>query len=370
MNTTIEIISKKKNIPFDFWKNPKVSSMYENSLIHFDNMDNYLIQEIYQNESTLLSSGYLVSYRGNIYAVTCYHGVKDCYEFSTNLNKTKLKLNLYFEIADFDMAILTFEKDINETTEIIKNYNIIDIFSIATEIPDINNNIKLNNMKSKIINYCEGQNGNELFTTIPQICIERPIELEKSKVFGVSGSPCFLKKKYIGQVFSYNLVKDLINIIPAYCLKYAFMFMLPNKIHFLKSLLIDGDLCKIKDDGEKLISAYKINKSNQIEYNIFEEDKKFTLKKNMIIYEIDKNEFNTDGNIFFKDMNIFVSPCVYILLNNHKKYFEIKGYEFSSGNYDKFNVIIEPINLINNMIFTINGHKKIIIYKNSCNLII
>ena len=92
MNTTIEIISKKKNIPFDFWKNPKVSSMYVNSLIHFDNMDNSLIQEIYQNDSILLSSGYLVSYRGNIYAVTCYHSVKDCYEFTTELNKTKLKL--------------------------------------------------------------------------------------------------------------------------------------------------------------------------------------------------------------------------------------------------------------------------------------
>jgi hypothetical protein len=365
MNTTIEIISKKKNIPFDFWKNPKVSSMYENSIIHFDNLDNSLIQEIYQNESSFLSSGYLVSYRGNIYAVTCYHGIKNCYEFSTTLNKTNLNLKIYFECVEFDIAILAFEKDINDTSEVIKNYNVIDIFTISTEIPELNTKIKLNTMNSKFLNYIEGQNGNELFTTIPQIIIERPSELKTSKVFGVSGSPCFLKKTYIGQVFSYNMVKDVINVIPSYCLKYIFMFMIPNKITNLKTILLDGDLCKIKEDSEKLISAYKMNKSNQIDYSVYDkEDKHFNFKKNSIIYEIDKLEFNNEGKIYFKDMNVHVSPYVYVLLNNHKTYFEIKGYDFIGGNYEKFDIIIEPTNLINNMIFTINGHKKIVIYKN------
>ena len=89
MINNISIESKKKEIPFDFWKHPKFNnfnSSCNNIIINFDNYNNNFIDEIYKNESVSVSNGFLVNYRDNIYVITCYHGIKNGFENKILIN--------------------------------------------------------------------------------------------------------------------------------------------------------------------------------------------------------------------------------------------------------------------------------------------
>ncbi len=367
MINNISIESKKKDIPFDFWKHPKFNnfnSSCNNIIINFDNYNNNFIDEIYKNESVSVSNGFLVNYRDNIYVITCYHGIKNGFENKILINNYEYFLKPFINILEFDLAIFTINNFNLENKE--KN-NIINIHDIDTKIPEINTKIKIitnkNTINTKIVNISESDIGNQTFSIIPQIHVKNN-KKKLSDLFGISGSMCIdNKNNLIGYVFSLNPDENTINIIPSYCLKYVFTYIVPNNIKYLKSININGNLCSIYDDIKTTTSyAYKINKTENIEYKD-NKNKYFNFKKGMLICEIDNNILDENGKIYFDLIGIPISIKTYILLNN-KDLINIKGYETLNGKYNSFEINIEPENLMDYMIFSLEGHNKIVIYKN------
>jgi len=363
----IQIISTRRNIPFDFWKHPKISDLKINSLnnviIHFDNLNNSFVQELYQNICINNSNGYLVHYRNNIYAITCYHGVKNCYKFKAIFQDKEYKLSKFIQVPEFDTAIFKVE-NINYDSDFISEFNIIDITSLNTIVPKLNSKIIVNSFKNnfvtKVVDYIEADSGSQFFTSIPQISINRNSKMKD--IFGLSGSACYEENKFIGHIFSYNSDNDCINLIPAFCLKYIFTNNMLFEKNNLKCILIEGNICKIKEE-DKTLCAYKIDKVSIVEYKTLT-DKGFNFKKNSLVFEFDNLPINENGKIYFEQMGMFISPQCYSLLNNHKESFNVKGYELITGNYSLFENNIKPVNLLENLIFSHDGHNKILIYKN------
>jgi len=357
------IESLKRDVPYDFWKNSGINSISENNkIIDLYNLDPQVIISNFENKSINKSEGYFILSEGNIYIVTCYHGVKDCYENNIVLDSLKYPLNLVFNIPEFDMSIFTS----NLPRELISNIH--DISVIKTNLPKINEKIKIINnkkiIKTKVKEIIEEDTGSNFFTSITQICVNRTKDI--NTLFGLSGSPCYNEEdELIGHVFSYNPDTNNINILPSYCIKYVFDYMLPNKINQLKRILFDGKLCKIyNDELNEFNYAYKIEKSNNVEYKVLGQDNIYVFKKNMMIISIDNNKLNNEGKIYFDKLDTFISPEIYVLLNNNKKSFKLAGYEHVNGNYSYIEINLEPANILEYMVFSENTHNKIMIYKN------
>lgn len=361
---TVKIISIRRDIPFDFWKHPRIhnikNSSFNNVLIHFDNLDNSFVRELYQNDVMNISNGYFVYDRGYLYVITCYHGIKNCYANKIIFEDKEYILNKCIEVPEFDTAV--FKIDISVSEELVSKYGFIELNKIDMKVPNIKENVKIYSneyvIKTKVLDIIEGDSGNYTFATIPQISLKK-IKNFKS-LFGLSGSACYTDK-FIGHIFSYNSTSNTVNIIPAYCVKYIFTYMIPNNIKFLKSIIIEGNISKIKED-DKTMHAYKIDKNLPIEYKT--EEKNYNFKKNSLIFEFDKMPISESGKIYLEQMNILVTPQVYVLLNNEKEFFQVKGYELVNGNYSVFETKISPVTLIDNLIFSPKGHFKILIYKN------
>jgi hypothetical protein len=361
---TVKIISIHRDIPFDFWKHPRIhnikNSGFNNVLIHFDNLDNSFVHELYQNDIMNISNGYFVYDRGYLYVITCFHSIKNCHINKAIFEDKEYILNKCIEVPEFDTAVFKIDISINE--ELISKYNFIELNKLDTIVPNIKEDVKIHShesiIKTKVLDIIEGDSGNDTFATIPQISLKKTKDFKS--LFGLSGSACYTDK-FIGHVFSYNGESNYVNIIPAYCLKYIFSYMLMGNIKFLKSIILEGNICKIKED-DKTMHAYKIDKNLPIEYKT--EEKSYNFKKGSLIFEFDKMPISESGKIYFEQMNIFVTPQVYTLLNNQKENFQVKGYELVTGNYSIFETKIVPINLIDNVIFSSKGHYKILIYKN------
>jgi hypothetical protein len=353
----------KKDTPFDFWKHPKInnSDKSQNALIHFDNLDNSLINEIYQNECVLSSNCFLIRYRTDIYVITCRHSILGCFKYEIEIEKKKYQLSKIIDIPEFDTSILKINKDLN-----LDKYDIIDITDLDCKINDINKiSICCHNkvVTTNFIKTIENDIGNEFFTVIPQICLEVK---NKNNIFGLSGSPCFNSiKKFIGHVFSYDDNNTSINIIPAYCLKYIFTELIPKSIIKLKTVNIEGSICSIFDDiTNKNLNAYRIKKNISIDYKIYDSEKSFNFRENMLITKINDLLINKEGCVFLNKMNIYITPQTYVLLNNNLDYIKIDGYELIDGNYSEFTVNIIPEILLNHMLFSEYGNSKVVIYKN------
>jgi hypothetical protein len=371
MNNPIYIKATKIDIPFDYWKHPKINNINLNSrnnaMIYFDNLNNSLIRELYQNESVNSSNGFLLEYRNIIYITSCLHGVKDCYNIKLVIDDHTIDLNIVYGSEEFDLVFMTPKEDI---TEIIKKYNInvINFNDLNTQIPKIKKARIITNKQSyetKIKDICEEDSGNTNFTIIPQINLV--LKKQISNLFGISGSPCYSNDTFLGYVFSYNPDTNEIKVIPSYCVKYALEYMMPRNIKFLKTIVLDtsGSICSIYDNEKDIKNnAYKINEPKTIEYKEHTKDKLYSLKKNTLIFEIDNLKLNTDGKIYFEKMDIYLSPNVYILLNNDKDYFNFKGYELVNGNYNDFSINLYPIVPLDFMVFSPNNRNKIVVYKN------
>ena len=106
------IVAKKRDIPLDYWKHTKINT--HRDIIHFDNLANSLIQEIYKNESINTSNGIIINYKRKIFIVTCYHGIKDTYDIKIKINDMMYNLNKVFDMPDFDLSIMKFENDIKD----------------------------------------------------------------------------------------------------------------------------------------------------------------------------------------------------------------------------------------------------------------
>jgi hypothetical protein len=359
----------KIDVPFDYWKHPKINNIHQdrnNAMINFDNLNNSLIREIYQNESVNSSNGFVIQYRADLYIVTCLHGIKDCYNITVQIDKEdEIELKIVYGSEEFDLAIL---KPSNDITEIIKKYNInvIDFNCITTVIPKQGKVRIITNRttyETKIKNVCEEDSGNNNFMIIPQITLT--LRKDLVTLFGLSGSPCFVNDDFIGYIFSYNPTDNELKLIPTYCIKYALEFMIPKQIKNLKTIILDNSVCSIYDSEKDIKNnACKINESKLIEYKEKNKDKYFSFKKNTLIFEIDNIKVNEEGKIYFDKMNTYLSPNVYILLNNQQEYFNFKGYELVNGNYDTFDIDLYPILPLDFMIFSHNNHNKIVVYKN------
>jgi hypothetical protein len=368
------IKSVKKEIPFDFWKHAKFNDLDKTQIshishIHLNKLDNTLVDEIYQKESILSSNCFLVRYRSEIFVITCRHSIHECYKYEIIIEKKPYELNKIIDIPEFDTTVL---KIINISKDLeLEKYDIIDINTLDCKVDDIKKILICSHNKSININFLkiiENDVGNESFAVIPQICLEIK---KKSNNFGLSGSPCFDSKKgFIGHVFTYDDCNTSINIIPAYCLKYIFTELLSKSIIKLKTINIEGtnssnvSLCSIYDDDTKLnLNAYKIKKTNHIEYKLYGLEKTFHLKENMLITKIDNLPINKEGKVLFDTLNTYLMPQTYILLNNNLDYIKIDGYELIDGNYSAFSVNIIPEVLLNHMLFS-EFDNNIIIYKN------
>ncbi len=363
----------KKDIPFDFWKHPRISNNYDktqhSTIIHFDNLDNSLINDIYQNESILTSNCFLVSNKNEIYVVTCRHSVFECFKYDIIIDKKSYNLTKVFDIPEFDTTILKIDDNHSCSNINFEKYKIIDIDKLDCNI-SINQIEKLyirSHNKSINVNFLktiENDVGNETFTVIPEICLK--VKSKITNIFGLSGSPCVdSENKFIGHVFSYDDNNSSINIIPAYCLKYIFNEIMPKSIDRLKTIVIEGSICSIYDDTNNInLNAYKIKKTNSIDYKIYESEKSFVFKEKMLVTKINNLEINKEGNIFFDKINMFISPQSYVLLNNDLEYLKIDGYDMIDGNYSEFTVNIIPEILINYMPFSQYNNKNVVVYKN------
>lgn len=363
INPIIESI--KREVPFDFWKNSGINTILDdNKIIDLYNLDEQLINSSFESKSINTSEGYFVLNEGNIYIVTCYHGIKDCYYNNILLENTKYPLNLVFNIPEFDMSVFTVS---NLSRDLIK-CKIHDITLVKTVLPKVEEKIKLVNnkkiIKTKVKEIIEEDTGSNFFTSITQICVNRTKDI--TNLFGLSGTPCYNKDdEFIGHVFSYNPDTNNINILPSYCLKYVFEYIIPNKVKQLNRIIFDGKLYKIyNDELNEFNHAYKIEKSNNVEYKIYGQDNSYVFKKNMMIISIDNNKLNNKGKIYFDKLDTFVSPEIYVLLNNNKKFFKLAGYEHLNGNYSYIEINLEPTNILDYMVFSENTHNKIMIYKN------
>ena len=361
------IKSTKKDVPFDFWKNPKIShfdkTLTNNALIHFDNLDNSLINKIYQNDCVNTSNGFFINFRGDKYVITCRHSIINCYKSEILVNNKYYEISKVIDIPEFDTSVFK----VNDTSINLDKYVCIDILNTKTHISksiDEATIISYNKtIKTKFIKMIENDVGNEYFTVIPQLCLELK---NKSSMFGLSGSPCFdNKNNFIGHVFSYDDDNNSINLIPVYCLKYIFQKLLPKSIFKLKTINLEGSLCSIFDDiTQSNLYAYKIKQTSPIEYKIYDTDKNFSFRENMLITKIDDNILTKDGKIFLKYINDYVTPQTYGLFRNHSNYIIIDGYELIDGNYKEFSLKIIPELLLEYMVFSEIGHNKIVIYKN------
>lgn len=347
----------KKDIPFDFWKHPEINNSDKSycSHIYFDNFD------IYQNECVLSSNCFLVKYRQNIYVITCRHSILGCFRYEIIINKKNYQLSKIIDIPEFDTSILKIDREVD-----LEKYYILDIDNIDIKINEINKvSIYCHNkiFNVNFLKFIENDIGNESFAVIPEICLRFK---SKNSIFGFSGSPCFdSNDNFIGHVFSYDDNNASINIIPAYCLKYIFTEMISKSIINLKTIIIEGSICSIFDDTTNTnFNAYRIKKSIPIEYKIYELEKNFNFKENMLITKIDNLEINKDGKIFFDKMNIYLTPQTYILLNNNLDYIKIDGYDIIDGNYLEFSINIIPEILLNYMVFSDYVNTNVVIYKN------
>ena len=219
LNPTIESI--KRDVPFDFWKNPVINISENNTLIDLNYIDSDIINKTFVEKSMNISEGYLISYDDRIYIVTCYHGIKDCFENNIVIENLKYRIELVHNIPEFDMAIFA----INELSGDLIKCKIHDLKLLNTYIPKVNSKIKIINnkkvIKTKVKEIIEEDTGSNFFTSITQICVNRTKDIDN--LFGLSGSPCYNENdELIGHVFSYNPDTNNINIIPNYCIKYAF----------------------------------------------------------------------------------------------------------------------------------------------------
>ena len=363
------IKSVKKEIPFDFWKHAKFNDLDKRHIVQVNINKNDTEYQNYQNESVLSANCFLVKYCSEIFVVSCRHSILDCYKSEIIIEKKPYELNKIIDISEFDTSIL---KIVNLSKDIdLEKYDIINIDTLDCKIDDIKKiliNCHNKSINMNFLKIIENDVGNETFAVILQICLELK---KKSNIFGLSGSPCFdSSNKFIGYVFTYDDCNTSINIIPAYCLKYIFMELLSKSINKLKTINIEGSnssnvsLCSIYDDNTKInLNAYKIKKTIPIEYKLYDSEKSFNLKENMIITKIDNLHINKEGKVFFNTLNTYLMPQTYILLNNNLDYIKIDGYELIDGNYSDFSVNIIPELLLNHMLFS-EFKNNIIIYKN------
>ena len=108
MDNILEIRCRKIRIENEYWK--KIDREIYNKKIFYLNHDldkkNISKYNIYHDDLISNGIGFLIKENMRYYVITCYHIIKNCYEITTKINKTQVKLNLVESFQEFDIAIL------------------------------------------------------------------------------------------------------------------------------------------------------------------------------------------------------------------------------------------------------------------------
>lgn len=323
-----------------------------------------------------LCYGTVITYNNEYYILTCHHGIQN-YEtihlISKVNNKSVIcKLNELYSIKQYDFSVLRFD-DPNDIKKI--NHELVssrlkyqletetDIKLMINYLPDKDNKddnkvkglfVGHNALNANYIGYNIIKFRTEIYPAIPIIEIRITDTASWDIYQGLSGALVYnYQNEIYGIISNYDVMNKILCVIPSYCL-YKF-FIRSIKKDNIKSLCLSTKVCSFDNKvGHEIDNTYNIN-------YVDDKNKEVKFKKGDLIESINNQEFDKDGYVYIKDLNITVPLDTYCILEDYDLY-KIKYYN-KSKNYVE---TIKQINLIplDNIIrFNLYHNDKIIKYR-------
>ena len=268
------------------------------------------------------SIGSLIKLKEDYYILTCYHGIKD-YElvnfYSFNVSNKIVKFGCKVDqiSQEMDLALLKLE---------VKDKPIIDYFTmdnILINLSTLTNNSKVSvlSQEYKFVSETDIQiKNNKIDTEILELIFDNQQSLNMPKlpflviklhdykhIDGLSGSPVMLNDKLVGIISNVN-DEDCINIISSVTIqRFLLEFLKCNKISGLCDMIADLKICRWEED-EKSNTGFLVTNS----YGKKNQDE---LCKNDIIYEVNNQKINNQGELYDAQLDCNVPISTFISLN-------------------------------------------------------
>ena len=367
-------------------------SLGRNDLNNLNNLSSYTGgEEKFDNKDYIKSSiGYLIDINNDKYVIGLNHGITNTFEiYMYVFNPTENKLNKYnlelvINSEELDLVLL---KPINFDK---KNEIDLCLEYFMQDIPDKTNKLELyvtNIISSKkkkslvrnifpcVLNKVDLDNKNS-FTMPKMLYIDSIVENDdfytNDELGGISGSFLVCDNKILGMVSNIILGTKIISILhSSNILRFLSEFKQTSNFYGLCGI---GSLLKfyeIELEDRKKQKVYIIQDSNNINYN-YNGIKKVlknrnNLKNNDIIYGINGIEFDINGRLFDKKINISIPLQTYIALNyNFGMSIPLNIYRLNNKGKDhknkKLTINTRPINTMryipiksNDKFFTFKG---------------
>ncbi|AYV83577.1 MAG: hypothetical protein Hyperionvirus8_61 [Hyperionvirus sp.] len=263
------------------------------------------------------SMGSLVSYGESYYVITTFNAIKNNLEIEVQINKI-YKMKLFYSIEPYDFTILRFSDPVNfEIEGDLKFQMEVDR---ATDV--LGEGVRVRCEYDSTIVGCVRS---ELFPPIPLIVVR----MESS---ALSGSLVMSKNNILGMV-TYNIDK-VVYALSAYCI--VSFFMMGIKGEKIRGICVSSKVCEF----ENKIGHYITKSYPAIKYDT--NRKKISFRKDDLIETIDELNFNENGDLYLKDLAMYVPLDTYIALRG-KEYYGMVFHRRKGADYKLIDIKIAPV---------------------------
>ena len=319
--------------------------------------------------------GTLIMHLKKYYVLTCFHMIKSRHDndiqISVKINDQDTpshEMIIFYSIEPYDFTILAF-KDSCELDKIIDKIT-TNKYIFNTDINDISSEkFSLYGKSSKkkypyykFIGYGLHRLKSEMYPKIPLIEIKTYNKSKGQEIYkGLTGSLVGHTNKIYGMITYIDKSNNIMHAIPSYCL--ILFFNMGIKGDEIKTICLSSKICSFGAKEEK--TGHIVAKGYGITYvtKIKDKTKEIMFRKDDIIESIDNINFNENGEIYMKEIGMYVPIDTYMTLTNNEKY-QINYYTKRKGDHvqvkDRY---FMPVPISKHLRFHLGYYKNVYKYK-------
>lgn len=278
------------------------------------------------------SIGNFVLINNEIYILTCYHGIDNFTDINIIVQSEKYSVACMATLPEYDIALLKLNctndlknidcYKITDINQLIDNYECtlssfkldLDIFHKKIQATHVSYNVHCNNIE--IESPVSAYSPQAIYISFPCEMIYNQEEIDIS---GLSGSLLLEKNNnsIIGMIVS-TINGKIMALHSSMILRFLLEYINTKTVQGICAIPMDYTLHK----GDKTCGL-KITNSHNIQYNksvsnSSDTSSVYSIEKNDVIVAINGCRITSDGNMYCPNINMNISPSIYIALNFYK----------------------------------------------------